>query len=70
VKFLILLTGSAATLFDLRQFRAGKIEPPGRHIAFPEIFARIDVFRIDVQGLLIEANAEIDLAELAMAVPR
>src|SRR3990170_7590824 len=37
-------------------------------ISLAEIFARIDIVGIDIQSLLVKRYAEVDVAELAMAI--
>src|SRR5262245_32293756 len=65
---LIFLARRAAALLDLGQFEIGQVEPALGDIALAEIFARVDVFRIDRECLQVKRNAEIDVAELAMTV--
>src|SRR5262245_16275399 len=64
----IFLARRAAALLDLGQFEIGQVELALGDIALAEIFARVDVFRIDRECLQVKRNAEIDVAELAVTV--
>src|SRR4029079_19134795 len=60
--------GRAAAFLDFHKLEPSQIELALADISLAEIFARVDIVGIDIQGLLVERDAEIDVAELALAI--
>jgi hypothetical protein len=60
--------GGAAAFLDFHKLEPSQIELALADISLAEIFARVDIVGIDVQGPLVKRDAEVDVAELALAI--
>src|SRR5207237_5965766 len=68
-EILIFFAGGTAAAGDLDKLGLGEIDLAGGDIAFAQIFTDKNVIGIDGKRFLIVADALIDLARLAIAVP-